>query len=72
MGANSLLARWGLSVISMADDPSYHETPAAFLPPASNMKIYTTGVCADLLGADYRCERLSMQTRNLMPTVDSR
>ena len=47
-------ARWGVSVISMADGSTIYERNADKLfTPASNMKIYTTGVALDLLGADY-------------------
>lgn len=48
-------ARWGVSVISMTDGSTLYERDAGKLfTPASNMKIYTTGVALDLLGADYR------------------
>jgi D-alanyl-D-alanine carboxypeptidase/D-alanyl-D-alanine-endopeptidase (penicillin-binding protein 4) len=48
-------ARWGVSVISMADGSTLYQRNADKLfTPASNMKIYTTGVALDLLGADYR------------------
>ena len=48
-------ARWGISVISMSDGATVYERNGDKLfTPASNMKIYTTGVALDLLGADYR------------------
>jgi D-alanyl-D-alanine carboxypeptidase/D-alanyl-D-alanine-endopeptidase (penicillin-binding protein 4) len=48
-------ARWGISVISMANGATVYQRNADKLfTPASNMKIYTTGVALDLLGADYR------------------
>jgi len=48
-------ARWGISVISMADGSKVCECDGDKLfTPASNMKIYTTGVALDLLGVDYR------------------
>jgi D-alanyl-D-alanine carboxypeptidase/D-alanyl-D-alanine-endopeptidase (penicillin-binding protein 4) len=48
-------ARWGVSVISMSDGTTLYERNSDKLfTPASNMKIYTTGVALDLLGADYR------------------
>jgi D-alanyl-D-alanine carboxypeptidase/D-alanyl-D-alanine-endopeptidase (penicillin-binding protein 4) len=48
-------ARWGISVISMADGTTLYQRDADKLfTPASNMKVYTTGVALDLLGADYR------------------
>ena len=48
-------ARWGICVISMADGTTLYQRNADKLfSPASNMKIYTTGVALDLLGADYR------------------
>ena len=48
-------ARWGISVISMADGSKVYECDGDKLfTPASNMKIYTTGVALDLLGVDYR------------------
>jgi D-alanyl-D-alanine carboxypeptidase/D-alanyl-D-alanine-endopeptidase (penicillin-binding protein 4) len=49
------VARWGISVISMADGSKVYERDGDRLfTPASNMKIYTTGVALDLLGVDYR------------------
>jgi D-alanyl-D-alanine carboxypeptidase/D-alanyl-D-alanine-endopeptidase (penicillin-binding protein 4) len=48
-------ARWGVSVISLSDDATLYQRNADRLfTPASNMKIFTTGVALDLLGADYR------------------
>lgn len=48
-------ARWGISVVSMADGSKVYERDGDKLfTPASNMKIYTTGVALDLLGVDYR------------------
>ena len=48
-------ARWGICVISMSDGATLYQRDADKLfTPASNMKIYTTGVALDLLGADYR------------------
>ena len=48
-------ARWGICVISMSDGSMLYQRDADKLfTPASNMKIYTTGVALDLLGADYR------------------
>src|SRR5882724_10890320 len=48
-------ARWGIYVISMSDGSMLYERDGDKLfTPASNMKIYTTGVALDLLGVDYR------------------
>jgi D-alanyl-D-alanine carboxypeptidase/D-alanyl-D-alanine-endopeptidase (penicillin-binding protein 4) len=48
-------ARWGICVISLSDGSILYQRNADKLfTPASNMKIYTTGVAIDLLGADYR------------------
>ena len=48
-------ARWGVCVISMTDGSTlYQRNGDRLFTPASNMKIYTTGVALDLLGADYR------------------
>ena len=48
-------ARWGISVVSLADGSKFYERDGDKLfTPASNMKIYTTGVALDLLGVDYR------------------
>ncbi len=54
---NSRLAsvRWGISVISVNNGRSIYERNAQSLfTPASNMKIFTTAVALELLGADYR------------------
>ncbi|MDQ5846338.1 MAG: D-alanyl-D-alanine carboxypeptidase/D-alanyl-D-alanine-endopeptidase [Acidobacteriota bacterium] len=48
-------ARWGISVISLSDGASLYQRDADKLfTPASNMKVYTTGIALDLLGPDYR------------------
>ena len=48
-------ARWGISAVSMSSGTTLYQRDADKLfTPASNMKIYTTGVALDLLGADYR------------------
>jgi D-alanyl-D-alanine carboxypeptidase/D-alanyl-D-alanine-endopeptidase (penicillin-binding protein 4) len=48
-------ARWGIAVVSMSKGMTLYQRDADKLfTPASNMKIYTTGVALDLLGADYR------------------
>src|SRR6476660_3306278 len=48
-------ARWGISVISLANGSVIYQRDADKLfTPASNMKIYTTGVALNLLGVDYR------------------
>ncbi len=48
-------ARWGISVISLDDGRRvYGRNAEGLFTPASNMKIYTTAVALDLLGADYR------------------
>lgn len=48
-------ARWGVSVISLRDGRIVYARDADKpFTPASNMKVYTTGVALDLLGADYR------------------
>ena len=48
-------ARWGISVISMRDNRVlYARNARQPIIPASNMKVYTTAVALDLLGADYR------------------
>jgi serine-type D-Ala-D-Ala carboxypeptidase/endopeptidase (penicillin-binding protein 4) len=48
-------ARWGIKVVSMSSGATLYQRDAdrSFIP-ASNMKIYTTGVALDLLGGDYR------------------
>ncbi len=48
-------ARWGVHVISIADGTTLYQRNADKLfTPASNMKIYTTAVALDVLGADFR------------------
>ncbi|HVQ39853.1 MAG TPA: D-alanyl-D-alanine carboxypeptidase/D-alanyl-D-alanine-endopeptidase [Pyrinomonadaceae bacterium] len=48
-------ARWGIKVVTLSDGKTLYERDADKLfIPASNMKIYTTGVALALLGADYR------------------
>jgi D-alanyl-D-alanine carboxypeptidase/D-alanyl-D-alanine-endopeptidase (penicillin-binding protein 4) len=48
-------ARWGVYVISLADGSLlYQRNGDQLFTPASNMKIYTTGVALELLGTDYR------------------
>jgi len=48
-------ARWGVHVISLADaSVLYQRNADKLFTPASNMKIYTTAVALDLLGADFR------------------
>lgn len=48
-------ARWGVSVISLTTGREvYGRNAGQLFIPASNMKVYTTGVALDLLGADYR------------------
>lgn len=48
-------ARWGVHVSSMADGTTLYQRNADKLfTPASNMKIYTTGIALDVLGADFR------------------
>jgi D-alanyl-D-alanine carboxypeptidase/D-alanyl-D-alanine-endopeptidase (penicillin-binding protein 4) len=55
IGENDSVARWGIYVISMADGSKVYERNGDKLfTPASNMKIYSTGVALDLLGIDYR------------------
>ena len=47
-------ARWGVTVISLRDGKLiYEHNGAQLFTPASNMKIYTTAVAVNLLGADY-------------------
>jgi D-alanyl-D-alanine carboxypeptidase/D-alanyl-D-alanine-endopeptidase (penicillin-binding protein 4) len=54
-GSEFAYARWGICVISLANGAVVYQRDADKLfTPASNMKIYTTGVALDLLGADYR------------------
>jgi D-alanyl-D-alanine carboxypeptidase/D-alanyl-D-alanine-endopeptidase (penicillin-binding protein 4) len=48
-------ARWGVFVTSMRDGSVlFSRNGDRAFTPASNMKIYTTAVALDLLGADYR------------------
>src|ERR1700730_10287251 len=48
-------ARWGVSVISLADGRVvYARNADKLFTPASNMKIYTTAVALDLLGPEYQ------------------
>lgn len=48
-------ARWGVFVLSMKDGRVlYSRNSDRLFTPASNMKVYTTAVAIDLLGADYR------------------
>jgi D-alanyl-D-alanine carboxypeptidase/D-alanyl-D-alanine-endopeptidase (penicillin-binding protein 4) len=48
-------ARWGVCVVSQRDGRVlYARNADKLFTPASNMKIYTTAVALDLLGADYR------------------
>ncbi len=48
-------ARWGISAVSLSSGAVLYQRDAdRVFTPASNMKIYTTGVALDLLGADYR------------------
>jgi D-alanyl-D-alanine carboxypeptidase/D-alanyl-D-alanine-endopeptidase (penicillin-binding protein 4) len=48
-------ARWGVSVVSMKDGRVlYSRNGDRLFTPASNMKVYTTSVALDVLGADYR------------------
>ena len=48
-------ARWGVFVISMKDGRVlYSRNGDRLFTPASNMKVYTTAVALDMLGADYR------------------
>jgi len=48
-------ARWGVSILSLTTGKEiYGRNANQLFIPASNMKIYTTGVALDLLGSDYR------------------
>lgn len=48
-------ARWGVSVISLSDERTvYSRNADKLFTPASNMKIFTTGVALDLLSPEYR------------------
>jgi D-alanyl-D-alanine carboxypeptidase/D-alanyl-D-alanine-endopeptidase (penicillin-binding protein 4) len=54
-GSELRAARWGICVMSMSDGSVvYQRNSDRLFTPASNMKIYTTGVALDLLGPDYR------------------
>ncbi len=56
--------RWGVAVISLKDGKLIYEHNGDHLfTPASNMKVYTTAVALDLLGADYRW-RTSVYSEN--------
>jgi D-alanyl-D-alanine carboxypeptidase/D-alanyl-D-alanine-endopeptidase (penicillin-binding protein 4) len=53
--SNQAHARWGVFVMSLNDGRViYSRNGDRLFTPASNMKIYTTAVALDLLGADYR------------------
>jgi D-alanyl-D-alanine carboxypeptidase/D-alanyl-D-alanine-endopeptidase (penicillin-binding protein 4) len=48
-------ARWGIFAVSLRDGRVLYARDAdKTFTPASNMKVYTTAVALDLLGADYR------------------
>ena len=48
-------ARWGVSVVSLKDGHRvYARNDERLFTPASNMKLFSTGVGLELLGADYR------------------
>jgi serine-type D-Ala-D-Ala carboxypeptidase/endopeptidase (penicillin-binding protein 4) len=48
-------ARWGIHVVSLKDGQVlYSKDSNKLFTPASNMKLYTTAVTLDMLGADYR------------------
>lgn len=54
-GSEFAAARWGVFVISLRDGRViYARDGARPFTPASNMKVYTTAVALDTLGADYR------------------
>src|SRR5262249_6286761 len=53
--SNLKTARWGVFVMSLKDERVlYSHNGDALFTPASNMKVYTTAVALELLGADYR------------------
>jgi len=53
--SDATVARWGVFVMSLNDGRVIHSRNGDRLfTPASNMKIFTTGVALDLLGSDYR------------------
>ena len=55
MNANSLPADWGVFAMSLRDGRVlYARNADRSFVPASNMKLYTTAVALDLLGADFR------------------
>src|SRR5258708_6513969 len=55
-GSDLTYARWGVFVMSMKDGRVLvSRNGDKLFTPASNMKIYTTAVALDLLGAAYRC-----------------
>jgi D-alanyl-D-alanine carboxypeptidase/D-alanyl-D-alanine-endopeptidase (penicillin-binding protein 4) len=48
-------ARWGIAVLALdSGKVIYQHNGDSLFTPASNMKLYTTAVALDLLGADYR------------------
>jgi serine-type D-Ala-D-Ala carboxypeptidase/endopeptidase (penicillin-binding protein 4) len=48
-------ARWGVSIVSLRDGHKvYARNDERLFTPASNMKLFPTGVGLELLGADYR------------------
>lgn len=54
-GSDFAAARWGVYVMSLRDRRVIYARDAARpFTPASNMKVYTTAVALDTLGADYR------------------
>lgn len=54
-GSDQTQPRWGVLVMSLKDGRVlYARNSDRPLTPASNMKVYTTAVAVDLLGADYR------------------
>ena len=53
--SNLTQARWGVFVMSLKDGRVLcSQNGSELFMPASNMKVYTTAVALDLLGADYR------------------
>lgn len=54
-GSDFAAARWGVFVVSLRDGHVLYARDAQRpFTPASNMKVYTTAVALDTLGADYR------------------
>ena len=54
-GSDQTQPRWGVLVMSLKDGRVlYSRNSDRPLTPASNMKVYTTAVAVDLLGAEYR------------------